>query len=598
MPDNVEAALGSGGPVFATDEAAGGEHYPYVKLAFGVDNTQTLVSSTNPLPVEGPDAENAAVSGNPVLVGGRYDATPRTLGDGDAGAVALDADGAVHISDGGNTITVDGTVTANLSSTDNTVLDDIKAATEATQTAVEVIDNAISGTEMQVDVVTSALPSGAATETTVDAIKTAVEGTLTVGSHAVTNAGTFAVQIADTSFAVADGNALGEGVLVQGDDGTDRKNIHVDATTGDVQVDVTNTVTVDGSGVTQPVSGTVTANLSATDNSVLDAIDTNTSDLPNVIGTDGAVGPSSVLSVGGTEAGGTLQEVRVDSDGHLQVDVLSGGGSGTEYTEDAVAAADPVGGVNILVREDSPVTVAADGDNVAQRGTAYGAAYCQIVDSSGNFINSFGGSGGTSATDDAAFTPGAGTGTPIMGLVSVDTVDSGDAGVVAMSTDRRLHVDAQIVGQDADVTIADGGNSITVDGTVTANLSTTDNTVLDNIDTNTTRGSSHYRNIDANAEAAIKGSAGTLHWVHVMNMTAAVAYMHLYDATTASVTPGTTTPNFTFPIPTQGDTNGAGFFARIDQAFDTAITLVVTTTTDGSTGDPGTNGVFVNAGYT
>jgi len=52
------------------------------------------------------------------------------------------------------------------------------------------------------------------------------------------------VEIVDTSFAVADGNALGEGVLVPGDDGTDRKNINVDATTGDVQVDVTNTVTV------------------------------------------------------------------------------------------------------------------------------------------------------------------------------------------------------------------------------------------------------------------------------------------------------------------------------------------------------------------
>jgi hypothetical protein len=43
----------------------------------------------------------------------------------------------------------------------------------------------------------------------------------------------------------AEGSALGSGVLLQGDDGTDRKNINVDATTGDVQVDVTNTVTVD-----------------------------------------------------------------------------------------------------------------------------------------------------------------------------------------------------------------------------------------------------------------------------------------------------------------------------------------------------------------
>ncbi len=37
-------------------------------------------------------------------------------------------------------------------------------------------------------------------------------------------------------------------------------------------VAVNGTVTVDGSGVTQPISGTVTANLSATDNAVLDAI--------------------------------------------------------------------------------------------------------------------------------------------------------------------------------------------------------------------------------------------------------------------------------------------------------------------------------------
>ena len=85
----------------------------------------------------------------------------------DAGAIAMETDGSVHIHDGGNTITVDGTVTANLSSTDNTVLDNIltknteidavldtiDADTGAIKTAVEIIDNAISGSEMQVDVV-------------------------------------------------------------------------------------------------------------------------------------------------------------------------------------------------------------------------------------------------------------------------------------------------------------------------------------------------------------------------------------------------------------------------------------------------------------
>lgn len=57
--------------------------------------------------------------------------------------------------------------------------------------------------------------------------------------------------------------------------------IPADATNG-IDVDVTRvggTVTVDGSGVTQPVSGTVTAELSAADNAVLDSIDTSTQNI-------------------------------------------------------------------------------------------------------------------------------------------------------------------------------------------------------------------------------------------------------------------------------------------------------------------------------
>ena len=76
----------------------------------------TLPASTNTIEVVGDAAENAAAAGNPVLVGGRYDSSARTLGDGDAGAIALDADGAVHVTDGGNAITVDGSVTADLGS--------------------------------------------------------------------------------------------------------------------------------------------------------------------------------------------------------------------------------------------------------------------------------------------------------------------------------------------------------------------------------------------------------------------------------------------------------------------------------------------------
>lgn len=53
------------------------------------------------------------------------------------------------------------------------------------------------------------------------------------------------------------------------------------------------------------------------------------------------------------------------------------------------------------------------------------------------------GSGGTSATDDAAFTPAVGTGTPIMGFADEtgpDSVDEGDVGVLRMTLTRALHV--------------------------------------------------------------------------------------------------------------------------------------------------------------
>ncbi len=92
----------------------------------------------------------------------------------------------------------------------------------------------------------------------------------------------------------------------------------------------------------------------------------------------------------------------VSSAAGLPVDIVSSIalGGGTEYTEDAVAAANPVGGAVILIRTDTPATqVTTDGDNVAQRGTNYGAAYVQLVTSAGAYIDSVG--GGTEYTEDA-----------------------------------------------------------------------------------------------------------------------------------------------------------------------------------------------------
>lgn len=107
-----------------------------------------------------------------------------TIATNDTNLAAINSavNGTLTVDGSGSTQPISGTVTANLSAVDNAVLDNIDAQTAAIQAAVEVLDNAISGTEMQVDVVSSALPSGAATaanqstaNSTLAAIQTAVE---------------------------------------------------------------------------------------------------------------------------------------------------------------------------------------------------------------------------------------------------------------------------------------------------------------------------------------------------------------------------------------------------------------------------------------
>ena len=290
-----------------------------------------------------------------------------------------------------------------LSSTDNQVLDDIL-------TALQILDNVVAGGETQVDVISSALPSGAATEATLSAIQTAVE-------------------VIDNAIA-----------------GTE---MQVDIVSG--SVGVTGTVTVDGSGVTQPISaaslplpsGAATAALQTTGNTALSAIQTAVQLIDNAI-----------------------------SGSEMQVDVVASLPAGTNNIGDVDIASAIPAGANLI----------------------------------------------------------------------------GDVGISGARTS--------------------GGTTL-------------------------------YRNIDVDeSEDQIKGSAGQLYWLHAMNVTSAVLYLQVYNATAASVTVGTTTPDLTFPIPTQGDTNGAGFVLAIPNgiAFSTAITIAATTTVSGSAG-PAANGCVVNAGY-
>ena len=153
-----------------------------------------------------------------------------------------------------------------------------------------------------------------------------------------------------------------------------------------------------------------------------------------------------------------LATTLVDTNG----DPVSVGG-GTQYTEDAAAAANPVGTAVNLVRQDTPsALVTTDGDNVTQRGTNYGAAYTQVVTSAGAFVDSFG--GGTQYTEDvaAAADPVGTMGIAVRAdsLAAVTTTD-GDNIAFRATNKGELYVK-----QTDAVPVTDNGGSLTVDNPI------------------------------------------------------------------------------------------------------------------------------------
>lgn len=227
---------------------------------------------------------------------------------------------------------ITGTVTANLSATDNAVLDSIDSAVNGTLTvdasgsAVPITDN---GGSLTVDGTVAATQSGTWSNRLQDGSGNAITSTsnaLDVNIASGSSAG--------TEYTDGDADATPTGAVAMGTDGTSVYALHTD-TSGDLQVDVASsalpsgaataanqstanttlssidsalggTLTVDGSGVTQPVSGTVTANLSTTDNTVLDNIDSNTD--------------FGATTGGGTETGALRVTIANNSTGVLSVD--------------------------------------------------------------------------------------------------------------------------------------------------------------------------------------------------------------------------------------------------------------------------------------
>ena len=112
-----------------------------------------------------------------------------------------------------------------------------------------------------------------------------------------------------------------------------------------------------------------------------------------------------------------------------------------------------------------------------------------------------------------------------------------------------------------------------------------------------------FRSIDLDAtKQQVKSTTGHVYSIFAMNMTTAPVYLKIWFLKSASVTVGTTSPNLTIPLPTLGNTNGAGVVW--DNVYgmtiptSTGITCACTTgIADNDTTGPATNGCIVNIAY-
>lgn len=250
-----------------------------------------------------------------------------------------------------------------------------------------------------------------------------------------------------------------------------------------------------------------------------------------------------LATTGNGAAGAGVQRVTIASDSTGQITSIG------SAAQDAAIAGNPVP-VGMRASTATPTAMSADGDVVYPWATREGA---QVI--AGAIV------------DDAAFTPGTSRVVPIgfqADESSTDSVDEGDAGTPRMTLDRKVITTPY-------VHAAAGG-------------------------------ATPYKNLDCDeSEDDIKTSPGKLFWVHAINLANAKRYLKFYNATAANVTVGTTTPVLSFPIPTMGDTNGAGFcinFGAIGVQFDTAISVAATTGfADNDTGAPGANEIILNAAY-
>lgn len=346
--------------------------------------------------------------------------------------------------------------------------------------------------------------------------------------------------MADTAIAITAGTGTNIDTRTEGTNGNHRQVVVVgDPATnaGVAPVDATAGLKVD-LGADNDITGTVTANLGATDNAVLDAIEADTTTLAGAVaGTEMQVDivTSALPSGAATSA---KQDTQITAEQAIQTSV--------ELIDDAIRAEDVASGdghkgvVMMAVRQDTPAnTSATDGDYEMPKMSAGrmwvdasgktltvdGSGVTQPVSNAGltelaaainsskvdvNIVSSDVATGGTSAADDADFTAGTTTGTPAQGVYesTPTSVTDGDLGTVGITSGRRLKTSATI-----DAALPAGTNAI-------GKLSANSGVDIGDVDiTSIAAGDNNIGNVDIASIAAGDNNIGNVDVVTLPDVT-------------------------------------------------------------------------------
>lgn len=320
-----------------------------------------------------------------------------------------------------------------------------------------------------------------------------------------------------------------------------------------------------------PVTGTVTANLSATDNTVLDNIDT---DLTTVIGhVDGI--ETTLTTIDG--------KITACNTGAIAGSVTANAGTNLNTSALALEA-----GGNLA-------SIKTNTDKIPSQGQALAAASLPVVLPEAQI---------TALTPPAAITgfATAAKQLPDGHSVALSATDNAVLDMIATNTGASLtdtELRATPVPVSGSVTVDLGANNdVTVTGDVDILSIAAGTNAIGNVGIvpRTSGGLSMFRSIDIDeSEEDVKTSAGQVFGYYIFNAAATTHYVKFYNATAANVTVGTTTPVLTLPVPAGA---AANLMSETGIAFSTAISVAATTgVADNDSGAPATNAVVINVFY-